>query len=396
MEILLALAVSCFGQVAPGPPGAPASPPARTAEPAAAPAPGDAPVPTAPADRGAELFGIPMGPWWATIPIFLLLWGLLTYGLWVLTVRFIAGIVFSPGRRAVELTLKGLHMPLVVLFGLAGLYVVLDSNAVPSDLAKYGDKVLITAVALTLVAAAVRLSGGFIDELATRYPGFTPLYTPAHYASRVVLVGVGVLVWLQAVGVPVSALLGAAGILGAALVLGVQDTLRNFVGGVHLLLDRPLRIGDVVTLEDGTTATVISIGWRSARLLRADHSMIVIPNRALAEQRIVNHSLPQKWIFVTIPVRLPREVDLAHAEALMRDELTRAVEEIPALRRDPPPYVSPSPGYTPTHLELTVAFAVNEFKNQRPVSDELLRRLNDRLRTEGVGFASPRSPATDA
>lgn len=344
------------------------------------------------ADRGAGLFGFDTHlPGWAAIPIFLLIWGLMTYGFLVASKRLISGIVFRPGRRAVELLLKTLHLPLVILFALMGAKFALDSDAFNPSVRMYGATVLVTLLAATLVFAAIRLTSAYIDEIATRYPGFTSMYTPVHYAARVLLVLLGALIWMQALGIPVTPLLVAAGIAGITLGLALQDTLRNFAAGVHLVLDRAVHIGDAITLEDGTSAVVLSIGWRSTRLRSADHSVIILPNRVLAEQKIVNHSLPQKWIIVTASIRLPKEVDLGQAEALLKDELGQAAEDIAAVRKEPPPVVSPVPGYAHTHLELTVSFAVSEFKDQVPARDELLRRLNDRLRTEGVGFASPKS-----
>lgn len=336
----------------------------------------------------ADLFGYETYlPGWAAIPIFLLMWGGLTYGFWEWTRRFIAGIVFTPGRRPVEIALKSLHGPLVALVALLGVYFALDSSAFPIEVHRYGGWVLVTALAIVLLTAALRVTGAFVDETATRYPGFSSIHTPVHYLTRTLLVFVGVLMWMQAVGIPVAALLGAAGVVGVAAGLALQDTLKNFAAGVHLAIDRTVRAGDVVTLEDGTAATVLSIGWRSTRLRRADQAVLIVPNRALAEQKIVNHSQAQRYVLVSLPLRLPKEADLGVAESLVRDELARAAEELEALRREPPPRVSPSPGYSHTHLELTVVFAVEEFRQQKPIADEVLRRVYDRLRTEGIGFS---------
>lgn len=351
-------------------------------------------MPAAPMPSGGvDLLGYDTHlPGWAAVPVFVLLWGLLTYGVWSATTRFISGIVFTPGRRMVEVALKGLHIPLVILFGLLGVNIALDSDAFPERIQEYADKVMIVVLAASLTLAVVRVVGGLIDELATRYPGFTAVHSPLHYVSRAVVIVLGVLGCLQGLGIPVSALLGAAGIAGLTVGLALQDTLRNFAAGVHLVLDRPVRPGDAVTLEDGTGGVIQSIGWRSTRLTRPDHSVLVIPNARLAEQRIVNHSPPHRWVGATLPIRLPRETDLGPAEAAIRDELARLVGDVPELLKDPAPSVSPVPGYSVHQLEVTVGFAVSEYRHQRPVSDELARRLYDRLRTEGLAFSTPRAP----
>ncbi|HEY8375061.1 MAG TPA: mechanosensitive ion channel domain-containing protein, partial [Nannocystis sp.] len=82
----------------------------------------------------------------------------------------------------------------------------------------------------------------------------------------------------------------SAGVIGAVLAMGAQDSLRNVVSGVFIAADEPLRIGDVVEVEGGARGRVTSIGWRSTRLLTRDGVEISVPNGLLADLRIVNES----------------------------------------------------------------------------------------------------------
>jgi small-conductance mechanosensitive channel len=329
-------------------------------------------------------------PGWAVIPIFLLAWAGVTYAVGVFSARVVAWLAFRPGRPILLGCLRALQPPVVVLTALLGLNVALDSNAFPIRVQAYADKVLIAALAVTATAAAVRVVRELIDELAARHSGLTVMRAPVYTLSRAVLVLLGTLICLQGLGVPVSALLGAAGIAGLTVGLALQDTLRNFAGGIHLILDHPMRPGDAVTLEDGTSGVVLAIGWRSTRVARIDQSLVVIPNAKLAEQRIVNHTQLQKWVMGSVAVRLPKEASLPRAEALLRGELERAGVEIAELRREPAPWVSPAPGYSHLQLELTVHFAVAELRHQRAVADALLRRFYERLEAEGLAFAGRR------
>lgn len=105
----------------------------------------------------------------------------------------------------------------------------------------------------------------------------------------VIFVVFGVLMVAQSLGANVKAFLAGLGIGGLAFALAAQDTLANLFGSVVVAIDQPFKLGEYVKIgtNDGT---VEDIGLRSTRLRRADKSLIIIPNKTVAAEAIVNLS----------------------------------------------------------------------------------------------------------
>lgn len=99
----------------------------------------------------------------------------------------------------------------------------------------------------------------------------------------------GVLMIAQSFGADVKAFLAGLGIGGLAFALAAQDTIANLFGSVVVALDQPFRIGETVKI--GTSqGTVEDIGLRSTKIRLADRSLVIIPNRTVANEAIVNLS----------------------------------------------------------------------------------------------------------
>lgn len=99
----------------------------------------------------------------------------------------------------------------------------------------------------------------------------------------------GVLLIAQSLGADVKAALGALGIGGLAFALAAQDTIANIFGSVVVAIDQPFRIGETIRVG-GHVGTVEDIGLRSTKLRLPDKSLVVIPNRTVANDAITNLS----------------------------------------------------------------------------------------------------------
>lgn len=99
----------------------------------------------------------------------------------------------------------------------------------------------------------------------------------------------GVLMVAQSVGFKVQPFLAGLGIGGLAFALAAQDTIANLFGSVVVAIDQPFKIGEFVQIG-GNGGTVEDIGLRSTKLRKADKSLVIIPNKTVAAEAIVNLS----------------------------------------------------------------------------------------------------------
>jgi MscS family membrane protein len=138
-----------------------------------------------------------------------------------------------------------------------------------------------------------------------------------------VFVFVGFLVMLRYFGISPTAALAGLGVGGIAIALAAQKTLENVVGGVSLILDEAVRVGDVLKVGE-VTGTVDDIGLRSIRIRTLDRTMLVIPNGQLANMSLEVISCRDKfWFHPTITLRYEtRSSQIASMTDAVRNLLT--------------------------------------------------------------------------
>jgi small-conductance mechanosensitive channel len=154
----------------------------------------------------------------------------------------------------------------------------------------------------------------------------------------IAVVVIGFLAFIWVVATPALApVLGAVGLLGLAFGLAFQDVLKNFLSGVFLLLERPFKIGDEITVGD-YSGKVETILLRVTVLRTTDGLMVMLPNQQVYTSAIVNSTGYQVRQY-TSTVRLVgggSPVDLAEA---VRDQL----KQIEGVATEPPPMVAVVP-----------------------------------------------------
>jgi MscS family membrane protein len=113
----------------------------------------------------------------------------------------------------------------------------------------------------------------------------------------------------QNLGYSVSGLLAGLGIGGLALAMASKDTLANLFGSIMILIDRPFHVGDWITFPGGD-GTVEEVGMRSTRVRTFAKTVVSIPNQALANATVENHSLmPKRRIKFKLGVTYESTVD---------------------------------------------------------------------------------------
>jgi len=240
---------------------------------------------------------------------------------------------------------------------------------------------VIISITITLAAVGSRVIGRAGERRAMGV-AVTGL---AQTATRITVFVVGLLVLLSALGIQIVPILTALGVGGLAVALALQDSLANLFAGVHLLADRPIRVGDFVKVGDSVEGFVIDIGWRSTRIRSLANNVLVLPNQTVAKATIVNYELPEPRMGAGLRISVDRSADPAHVEEVLLDEATRAAGHIPGLLGDPAPGVSLIPGFGEFSLDFTVGYHVATFVDQYKVEHELRKRLFDRLRKESIG-----------
>ncbi|MFW5683739.1 MAG: mechanosensitive ion channel family protein, partial [Spirochaetota bacterium] len=191
---------------------------------------------------------------------------------------------------------------------------------------------------------------------------------------------------LLELGVNLTPVLGAAGIVGLAVGIASQASLSNMISGLFLVSEKPFAVGDVIKTAD-TVGIVESIDLLSVKIRTFDNLFVRLPNEKLASSQLTNITrYPIRRL--DIKVTIPFDADLKDVYDLLR----KVAVEHPACLQEPAPIVLPD-----TYLEygtrilLGVWFARADFLT---VKSELYATVLSRLKEAGVGVAVPRQQVT--
>jgi small conductance mechanosensitive channel len=177
------------------------------------------------------------------------------------------------------------------------------------------------------------LAARLLRRVFTRADSDPALANLAVPLVRLSILLLGFLAAIEQMGVNVGSLVAGVGVVGLAIGLAAQETLANLVGGFVLLWDRPFRLGDSVTIG-GFSGAVTEIGLRSTRLRTLDQREVTIPNKDVAQQKVVNHSR-----YPRIRIDAPFFVGYRESVPRVRELVLAAIVGNADVLGDPPPQV---------------------------------------------------------
>jgi MscS family membrane protein len=195
-----------------------------------------------------------------------------------------------------------------------------------------------------------------------------------------------VILGADSMGISVAPLIAGLGVGGLAVALAAQHTVENFIAGLVLYADKPVRIGDVCQFGEHR-GTVEQIGLRSTRIRGIDRTIVAIPNSEFAKLRLVNFTRRDKILLKTVlGLRYETTADqLRHVLASLRHLLTRHP------RIDTESVRVRFTGYGAYSLDVEV-FALaetNDWATFLAIQEDVLLEVMDVVRGSGCGFAFP-------
>jgi MscS family membrane protein len=140
---------------------------------------------------------------------------------------------------------------------------------------------------------------------------------------QVILVLAGFIYILKVWGVAIGPLLTGIGIGGIAIAFALQESLSNVFGGISIILDKSVNVGDLVNLEDGTTGKITGIGIRSTRVKTFDNEIVIVPNSKLANSNIKNVAQPEPITRITIPFSVAYGTDVNKVNKIVTQEIKK-------------------------------------------------------------------------
>ncbi len=151
---------------------------------------------------------------------------------------------------------------------------------------------------------------------------------------RYIIVFVGLLIIFQTAGIDLSTLTVLAGALGIGIGFGLQGITNNFVSGIIILLERPIKVGDRIEVG-GTHGRVTDISARATTILTNDNVSIIVPNSEFTSTQVINWSHNDELVRFRIPVSVAYSSDVEQVTKLLLD----VAKENSDVVREPKPTV---------------------------------------------------------
>ena len=272
------------------------------------------------------------------------------------------------------------NLPSEAIQGLLGLGFSVGENKITIGL-------ILTAVAILygsfIISWAVQTV--FMEEVLRRRQVELGVRMSMARLVHYVLVLVGFMIALSALGFDLKNVTILGGALGIGIGFGLQTVVSNFVCGLILLFERPLAVGDVIEL--GTQrGRVKKLGLRATVVQTFDQAEVVVPNTDLISNQVTNWTLADRRIRLTIPVGVAYGSDIG----LVMQTLSEIAADNATVLKDPAPQVLFS-ALGASSLDFEFRIWIEDFSDRRRVQSELLVEIDRRFRELDIEIPFPQS-----
>jgi potassium efflux system protein len=198
-----------------------------------------------------------------------------------------------------------------------------------------------------------------------------------------VIVLVGLILAFRAVSITWSSVQWLATALTFGLAFGMQEIFANFVAGVILMFERPIRIGDWITVDE-FTGCVTRIRTRATTIVNWDRKEYVIPNKDLITGRLINWTLSDEINRIVINVGIAYGSDVDKAKTILYE----ICGNHPKIIDDPPTTVA-FDSFGDSSLNIVVRTFIDEIDCRLAVIDQLHTQINSRFNKAGIEISFP-------
>lgn len=198
---------------------------------------------------------------------------------------------------------------------------------------------------------------------------------------------VAFLIVLSHFGIEITPIIAALGVGGLAIGLALQPTLSHFFAGLHIISDRPIRIGDFVEIGN-VSGFVEDISWRSTRIRTLPGNVYIFPNSKLSESIIHNVSMPDKPTKTYITAGVAYGSDLEKVERITLETARHIQQTVPGAMKDFEPFVR-FKEFGESNVNFSTGLQVEKYTEKWLVTHEFIKALKKRFNEEGIEISWP-------
>jgi MscS family membrane protein len=204
--------------------------------------------------------------------------------------------------------------------------------------------------------------------------------------THIILVIIALLIALALFGLNVTTALAGFGIGGLAIALAAKETLENLIGGISLLMDKAVHVGDFCQIGN-QFGTVEDFGLRSLKLRTLDQTLLVIPNGALAKMQFGNLTHRRKFLISqNFALRIETEVEQLR---FVLDRIQRMLDQHPAVERGTSRVRVTNLIGAAFALELIAYGRADDWARFTGIRQDVILKMAEIVKASGTRFAAP-------
>ena len=289
--------------------------------------------------------------------------------------------------RALQTAAGPLRLAIAVLLFSAGTYPLALAVPVLAFLGALETVLAIVAFTWLLVRIVGVVAGVVMARLTARGQAAAISVVPlGRRTVQVVVIALAALAVLQNLGINVTGILAGLGIGGLAVALAAQKTVENLFGGVTLIADQPVRVGDFCRFGD-KIGTVEEVGLRSTRVRTLERTVVTVPNSEFSAMQLENFTRRDRiWFHTTIGLRYETTPDQLRYVLV---ELKKLLVGHPRVYPDPARARFVGFGAYSLDIEIFAYVKTSDYNDFLAVREDLLLRIMDLVAASGSSFAFP-------
>ena len=256
--------------------------------------------------------------------------------------RYILFLVKKTKTNLDDKLIEAVNHPIFYLLIFLGVYFGLTHLELSEKVSFYLGNTVLSLIYLGVGVIVARVSSIFVSSWGKKWAKKTKatldddLLPWAHKTISVVIYIIVFLIILKRWNVDITGLMAGLGIAGLAIGFAVKDSLANLFGGIAMILDKNIKVGDKIKINDKTSGIVKDIGLRSTKLRSFDNEVIIIPNGKLVNSQIQNFVLPDPKARANINFSVEYGSDIEKVKAVVLN----AMKNVEHVLKDPEPSVN--------------------------------------------------------
>jgi small-conductance mechanosensitive channel len=282
-----------------------------------------------------------------------------------------------------------ISMPIFIMINLVGVYLSIQKLSFLKQFADLIDNVFFVLYVIIISFTTGRVIALIFSKIITSQTGMDKAPGLLVKIINSIILVIALLIILDRFGVDVTAAAAALGLAGIAVGLALQGTLTNFFSGLHIITDRPLKVGDFIEI-DGTEIRgfVEDISWRSTRIRTWQDNIVIIPNNKLAESVITNVEMPQNESNIRVECGVGYGSDLTKVESVTLDVAREVQNSVKGAVKGFEPIMRFTK-FGDSNIEFFVMLRISDFAERFTVKHEFIKALKARFDKEGIEISWP-------